>query len=168
MFTFEGRWNRWVLLADTLFLNLANDKATPRLGPFTNAQVQAKTLIFDPEFGYQVFRREGVELNVLGGERFWHLKNDLDFSRGGVERLEVSHTRNWVDPTVGAQFRRDLSRILYVTAKGDIGGFDAAASIDWQAFGGLGMKFNDRISGIVGYRHLAVDYANQGFLFDLV
>jgi hypothetical protein len=164
MGTFEGTWNRWVFLGDVLYMNLTHDRATPDLPVFSNAEVQSKTFILDPEFGYQIARGEGRELNLLAGVRYWHLENELEFSNGA--NLGFAGTRTWVDPVVGLQFRSDLGRMFYVTAKGDIGGFSAAARLDWQAFGGLGIRFNDRVSGLVGYRHLAVDYSNDGFLFD--
>ena len=167
MGTFQGRWNRWVLLTDGLFINLSTDRTREGSVLFSSAEARVKLFIFDPEFGYQVLRRDGVELNVLGGGRFWSLKNDLRFEGTLIGPLNVSNRRSWIDPVVGAQFRADLPHNLYVTAKGDIGGFHAAADIDWQAFGGVGVRFNDRVSGIVGYRHLGIDYSNnQGFVFD--
>jgi hypothetical protein len=166
MGTFEGRWNRWVFLGDVLYMNLAHDRATPNLIAFSNAEVKAKTLILDPEFGYQIVRGDGGELNLLAGVRYWHLKNSLQFSDDAGGSLGLTETRNWVDPIVGMQYRADLGRMFYVTAKGDIGGFSAAARLDWQAFGGLGIRFSDRVSALVGYRHLAVDYSKDGFLYD--
>jgi hypothetical protein len=167
MGTFQGRWDRWVLLTDGLFINLSTDRTREGSVLFSSAEAKVKLFILDPEFGYQVLRKDGVELNVLGGGRFWSLKNDLRFAGTLIGPLNVSHRRTWIDPVVGAQFRADLPHNLYVTAKGDIGGFHAAADIDWQAFGGVGIRFNDRVSGIVGYRHLGIDYSNsQGFVFD--
>jgi hypothetical protein len=43
---------------------------------------------------------------------------------------------------------------MFVFAKSDVGGFDAGAQLDWQAFGGAGFKFNDTVVGSVGYRYL--------------
>jgi len=166
MGTFEGRWNRWVFLGDVMYINLENEQATPNLVAFSNAEVKAKTFILDPEFGYQIARGEGIELNALAGVRYWHLKNRLQFTDDFGGSLGLTQTRNWVDPIVGLQFRADLGRMFYVTAKGDIGGFSAAARLDWQAFGGLGIRFNDRVAALVGYRHLAVDYSKNGFLYD--
>ena len=167
MATFEGRWNRWVLLTDGLFINLSTDRTRQGNVLSSTAEAKVKLFIFDPEFGYQVFRKEGLELNVLGGGRYWSLKNDLRFTGTLIGPREVEHRRNWIDPVVGAQFRADLPHSLYVTAKADIGGFHAAADSDWQAFGGVGFRFNERITGIVGYRHLGIDYSNNsGFLFD--
>jgi hypothetical protein len=167
MVTFEGRWNRWVLLTDGLFINLSTDRTRQGNVLSSSTEAKVKLFIFDPEFGYQVFRKEGLELNVLGGGRYWSLKNELQFTGPLVGPLQVEHRRNWIDPVVGAQFRADLPHSLYVTAKADIGGFHAAADSDWQAFGGVGFRFNDRVAGIVGYRHLGIDYStDQGFLFD--
>ena len=97
--------------------------------------------------------------------RLWHLKNGLQLARG-AESLGIEHTRGWVDPVVGLRFSSDLPKRLFVTAKADIGGFDAAAHIDWQAYGGIGLKFNDRLVGSIGYRNLSVDYMKDGFTFD--
>jgi hypothetical protein len=167
MGTFQGRWNRWVLLTDGLFINLSTDRTREGSVLSSSAEAKVKLFIFDPEFGYQVLRKDGVELNVLGGGRLWSLKNDLRFAGTVIGPINVEHRRTWIDPVVGAQFRADLPHNLYVTAKGDIGGFHAAADTDWQAFGGVGVRFNDRVSGIVGYRHLGIDYSsNNGFLFD--
>jgi len=56
-----------------------------------------------------------------------------------------------VDPVVGLRFSSDLPKRLFVTAKADIGGFDAAAHIDWQAYGGIGLKFNERSRSAICY-----------------
>lgn len=34
-------------------------------------------------------------------------------------------------------------------------------------FGGVAYEFNDTVSAIAGYRHLEVDYRNNGFRFDV-
>jgi hypothetical protein len=164
MGAFEARWDRWVFLGDTIYLNFENNVATPGLAGFTGANVKSRMLIVDPEFGYQIVRRDGLEVNALFGGRYWRLKNEVRLINGGV--AEFTETRNWIDPIIGFQVRRDINPSFYISAKGDIGGFSAAARLDWQAFSAVGYRFNDRISGIVGYRHLSVDYSKDGFLFD--
>jgi hypothetical protein len=170
MGAFEAKWDRWVFLGDVMYINQQVDDGTPeQLVLFDNATVNSKMLIVDPEFGYRLLRRDSAELNLLAGIRYWRLKNELAFvgpGIGPVGPISLTETRNWVDPIVGLQFRGDVGRSFYVTAKGDIGGFSAAARLDWQAFGGVGYRFSDRYSGIVGYRVLGVDYSKDGFLFD--
>jgi len=40
---------------------------------------------------------------------------------------------------------------------------------DWDVAAGLGYRFNDRISSVLGYRVLGVNYRNDhGFVFDVV
>jgi hypothetical protein len=166
MGTFEGRWDRWVFLGDALYINQQADRSTPDDSAFDNARVKSKMLILDPEFGYQIVRRDGVELNALVGGRYWHLKNELQLTGPGVSPAGFTETADWIDPIIGLQVRKDIGHAVYVTGKADIGGFSVAARLDWQAFGGVGYRVSDRVSVLGGYRVLSVDYSKNGFLFD--
>ncbi|SDI49161.1 hypothetical protein SAMN05428953_102101 [Mesorhizobium muleiense] len=42
------------------------------------------------------------------------------------------------------------------------------ADIDWDVAGAVGYRFNDRISSVIGYRALGVDYSNDGGFLDVV
>ncbi|AXA44643.1 hypothetical protein DLJ82_6673 (plasmid) [Rhizobium leguminosarum] len=44
----------------------------------------------------------------------------------------------------------------------------AVADVDWDVGLGLGYKFNDTISAVVGYRALGVNYESDEFVFDVV
>ena len=166
MGAFDARVGRWRLFTDILYIDVSDQpgKAQP---PFIDALVGTKTFILDQKAGYPIYKREGTELDVTGGIRFWHLKNSLQLS--GVRdslSLDLRHSRGWVDPVVGLSFNSDLPKRLFVTAIADIGGFDLVARIDWQAYAAIGVKFNDHIVGSIGYRNLTVDYTHKGFVFD--
>lgn len=165
MGAFEARLGRWRILTDSLYIKVSDVEGLPQ-PPFIDASVAAKTFMFDQEAGYQLLKREGTDLDVTGGIRYWHLNNKLQLSHATTS-LGLEHSRGWVDPIVGLRFTSDLSKLLFVTAKADIGGFSAAARIDWQAYGGIGVKFNDSIVASVGYRNLSVDYNNDGFVYDV-
>jgi hypothetical protein len=164
MGAFEARWDKVSFIADTLYVHVSDQKGLPSLN-LPGPEVTSKVFFFDPELAYSVFRGEQTDLSVTGGMRTWRLKNELQPTSGAIQQT-FSHSRAWIDPIVGLKFNHDLSNRFYLTSKADIGGFSAAARLDWQAFGGLGMKFNERIGGTVGYRYLAVDYKNEGFVFD--
>jgi hypothetical protein len=164
MGTFEVRGEKWRFLADTLYVNLRGQKGIPDPGA-TSVEVSPRTFFFDPEFGYAVFRHETVDIDVMAGIRTWHLKNELQFTQGGGQ-LTFEHSKGWTDPIVGLRFNSDFAKHWFATGKADIGGFSAAARLDWQAFGGLGYKLNDTIVVTGGYRYLSVDYSNEGFTFD--
>ena len=163
---FEAKWGRWKFLADTVYLNLSDDRATP--GPlFSGAQATAKTFIFDPELGYSIAGSEAAMLDVMGGFRVWHLDNRLEL-RQGDQRLRASGTQTWVDPVVGMRLKASLSRKVFVTAKADVGGFGIGSDLTYQLFGGLGLNLGRRLTTVIGYRHLDVDYRRTSgdFVFD--
>ena len=56
---------------------------------------------------------------------------------------------------------------MFVFAKSDVGGFDAGAQLDWQAFGGAGFKFNDTVVGSVGYRYLSTNDKTNAAAYDI-
>lgn len=42
------------------------------------------------------------------------------------------------------------------------------ADIDWDVAGAIGHRFNDRVSSVIGYRALGVDYSNDDGFLDVV
>ena len=68
---------------------------------------------------------------------------------------------------MGGRFYSDVGQRMFIIAKADVGGFNASASTDWQAFAAAGYKFNDRIVVSVGYRYLSVDYSANNAIFDV-
>jgi opacity protein-like surface antigen len=45
---------------------------------------------------------------------------------------------------------------------------NVGSKFSWDVFGGIGYNINDRYSVIAGYRGLGVDYANDGYVYDVV
>jgi hypothetical protein len=115
--------------------------------------------------GYNLARREGATLDVVGGIRYWHLSMELDFSPGALPGAEASGSRNWVDAVVGLQGKAHLSPRWFVVGKGDFGG--GGSNFTYQLFGGVGAQICKSVSFIVGYRDLDVDYDRNGFTFDM-
>jgi len=52
-------------------------------------------------------------------------------------------------------------------AEGDVGGFGVGSDLDWQVLGALQYQVDDSLTLEAGYRYLAVDYDDDGFLFDV-
>jgi hypothetical protein len=78
----------------------------------------------------------------------------------------VSGSQSWVDPFVGLRGRLNLTDKLYLAARGDIGGFGVASDLTWNAFAALGYQWTRKVSTELGYRHLAIDYSDGGFIYD--
>lgn len=79
---------------------------------------------------------------------------------------EAAASKSWVDPFVGFRGRYNITDQLYVAARGDIGGFGVASDLTWNAFAALGYQWTRSFSTELGYRHLAIDYSDGGFIYD--
>ena len=163
----DARFGRWRGTLDNLYVDVSNERATP--GPlFDSVRVASRVWMVDPEVGYAVFQQEGKELDVVAGVRIWNVKNDLTLFRQNIQADLGRGNRTVPDPIVGAHFSTDLPRNMFVFAKGDIGGFNAGAHLDWQAFGGAGYKLSERIVGSVGYRYLSVNDQPSSAVYNVV
>ncbi len=126
---------------------------------------------------------------LLAGARYWHLKNDLNFSialgatippgltRRGFFSARASAGDDWVDPLIGMRIRHHLRRGEQLVLRSDVGGFGVGSDFSWQVFGGYiwdcGCKvLGGDLYGAIGYRALAVDYADgrgrNRFAYDAV
>lgn len=163
---FDARFGRWRILVDNMYLKVSNERSTP-LPLFSSVNVASKVWIADPEGGYEVLRGEGRELDVTAGVRVWTVKNDLTLFRQNVQVDRGGGSRSIVDPVVGVRYTSDLAHKLFVFAKGDVGGFSAGATLDWQAFGGIGFKVHDKIPLFVGYRYLSIENEPRDSVYDI-
>jgi hypothetical protein len=166
MGVFEARKNRFILLADLQYSNLNVDRATPRGVFFSGATADFKTFIFDPEVGYRV--AENVEdrrsVDIVGGIRIWRLEMNLDFLPGILAARSVTGTRSWVDAVGGVRGKMYLSKSIFISGKGDLGG--GGSKFTWQLFGGGGIHVHPKIALVGGYRAISVNYDKDNFLFD--
>lgn len=162
----EARKNKLVVLVDTEYVSISDDKATP--GPlYSGVTAKVKTFIFDPEVGYRVFQdpEKGQFIDVLGGVRAWHISTDLTFSPGILPGTQVQASRTWVDGIVGLRGKAALSKKVFVTGKFDLGG--GGSKFTWQLFGGAGYNVNPKVALIFGYRVLDVNYDKNNFVYDM-
>jgi len=165
MGTFEARQNKFIILTDLQYSDIATEKGNP--GPlFSSSRASFKTFVFDPELGYRILDNgKGATLDVLGGLRYWHLNADLAFSAGVLPAVEVTRSRSWIDGVVGLRGRAALSQRWFVTGKADLGG--GGSKFTYQLFGGIGVNVGKRLALVGGYRDLNVNYDKDGFLFDM-
>ena len=68
---------------------------------------------------------------------------------------------------IGLHGQYQFDNGIFIRALSQVGGFGVGSDLTWDVFGGLGYQFNNSISATAGYRHLEVDYENNGFVFDV-
>ncbi|MGV6825446.1 MAG: outer membrane beta-barrel protein, partial [bacterium] len=74
---------------------------------------------------------------------------------------------NWVDPFVGLVADWPINEFWTIRARGDVGGFGVGSDFTWHAIVTANYNLSERWTLKFGYRHLDIDYDDNGFVMDL-
>lgn len=166
MLTAEARRGRFGVLADLTYLDLSDDSGTP--GPlFDEVEFESQMAFLTIAGFYQVLKTERLNLQALAGTRLWYVDTKLKLRGDLAANRTFSEDEFWADPIVGVRWQGHLGRGFSLEGAADVGGFGVASDITWELLGTLAYRFNDRITMRAGYRHLAVDYEDDGFVWDV-
>jgi opacity protein-like surface antigen len=175
----EARKGRWGFLFDAQYMKLSDSATASRTGPgpigatlTAEAEFEMRQTIYSAAALYRL--SEGAtRIDAIGGVRYMKLDVDADVGAtllgplgGGSRFRSRSGSESWADPYVGIRIQHPLSDRLTVMGYLDAGGFGVGSKSTWQALAGISYEFSPSISGKLGYRYLAVDYDDNGFLFD--
>jgi hypothetical protein len=166
MLAAEARRGRFGIVTDFSYLGLSADGDTP--GPLLGAaEVESDTIFATVAGFYRAVAGDRLSLDVLAGARIWYVDTQIDLSAGVLPATGVGDDELWADPVVGLRWNTRLGRGFFLAGAADIGGFGVASDFTWQLLGTLGYRFSDRFSARAGYRHLVVDYEDDGFVWDV-
>lgn len=166
MGTFEARNGRFVATADLLYLSLgASDDVEIREVDFLDVELKSKTFITTLTAGYRAVDQDRLSLDVFAGGRINSMKTSLDLE-GPVRSFSGSKTETWLDPVVGLRFKSRLGQRWSLETYGDIGGFGVGSDSTWQLLGLIQYDLSPRWSLSGGWRHLKIDFEDNGFVFD--
>lgn len=110
-------------------------------------------------------RRAAVDIVV--NEAKTRIANQLAVRLNKSLNQTKSRDDYWFDPYVGLRGRYNFNKVFYTAVRGEIGG-GVASDLMWEVEGVIGINLTRSIFTEVGYRALAVDYENDGLLFDTV
>lgn len=162
----EARYDRYSIFTDVMYVKISGAAGTPRGIVASSVGVSSETFMGLIGAGYSIVDNSSGRLDVVGGARIWSVNSGLSFSGGILDGVSRSDNATWVDAVAGLRGNYSLTSKVYLTGWGLVGA--GGAKVDWDVAGGLGYRFNDRISAVAGYRALGVDYSNDGFVFDVV
>jgi hypothetical protein len=155
---YEASRGRWTILADLLYTRLRSDVSTA-LGPFEYeptqviAELGATYLIDKKSLGYEKYSTT----EVLGGFRYNKFALRLI---GPLGNLDAKGEQSWVDPFIGARFRRNLTDRWTLSFRGDIGGFGIgeASHFTWNVVILAEYKLSGLWNAGLGWRFLDYNY----------
>jgi hypothetical protein len=179
MLDLQVQKGRWTLLADIIYVDFSgNDtakfpEALPGSGGWrVPADWDLQALLFELVGAYTVFRNEYLNFDLLGGVRYAEIDGKVDLDIIGplpafVSSRTFSKTESFIDPIVGFKGKFELGKKWYLPYYFDIGGFSVDSDVTLQAFAGIGYRFCDWFSMVLGYRYLYYDFGDSKLVKDL-
>ena len=180
MIDIQAKKDRWSILYDIMYVDFSDNDRTahfpgifPELGGWTTtADTELQALVTQLVGAYSVFRNENLDFDLLGGVRYAGIDGKATLNvagplPGGVPSRKFSDSETFIDPIVGFKGKFELGKKWYVPYYFDIGGFSVDSDMTLQAFGGIGYRFCDWFSMVLGYRYLYYDFGNSKLVKDV-
>jgi hypothetical protein len=166
MFVGEMRNGRFAAFTDFIYLGLDDNENVTQGQATVPIGLQIHTIVWTFGAAYRVVDADRGSLGLLAGGRLWNVNAEGSIT-GPQAVQERSGSKTWVDPIVGINGRLELGAGFALQAEADVGGFGAVSDIDWQLLGTVQYAVADWVSLSIGYRYLAVDFDDGGFLYDV-
>lgn len=154
----------WSFAADLFYAKLGASNA---LGPIL-FDVEAEQFIGNFTVIYRIIQEPGRHLDLYAGARMNYISSDMFIDRPVLADTNVSGSKTWVDPIIGARYQHSLSENYFFRAVADIGGFGVQSDLTWQALAMVGRHVGENSAVGIGYRGLGTDYSDGGFGYDVI
>ncbi len=105
----------------------------------------------------------GSHVDLLGGFRAWSLDGRVSVPAVGID---VAPGSDFVDPIIALRGSAPISDRWSLLGYIDVGGFGAGSDFTWQAAVTANYQATDNLYLSFGWRHLYLDYADNGTLFE--
>jgi hypothetical protein len=146
----------WSLGTDVIYVGLGSS------GEQGRAELDVDQWMVELSGGYAV----RPFFTLIAGARYNSLANRLFFP---ASESEFKATEDWVDPLVGGRLSLPLGGEWNAHLRGDVGGFGIGSELAWQVIPYVEWMPSDRLSALLGYRVIGIDYQNEdtGFKYDM-
>ena len=166
MTALEVRQGPWSFVGDVLYSKLSPRGTLP--GPAAApVELEQKNLTLQGSVLYRVQDSAAVDVDLGAGLRYWSVDSEASIGPVGPASVSLGHKESWLDPVVIARLKAELDERWSVTVAGDIGGSGSGSNLTWQLLGTVNYQMSDRLSLRGGYRVLAVDYEDDGYVYDV-
>ncbi|SDM83660.1 hypothetical protein SAMN05192555_12125 [Franzmannia pantelleriensis] len=156
-----ARRDRLVLFGDISYASLSTRGTVL---PGVSATGQARQTSLTAAAGYQIVQTPDHAVDLLAGARLWQARAVVEIPALG---LDASESEQWIDPLLAARLRSDFTPDWSAMLYADIGGFGIGSDATWQLVGTLNYRLNESLYLSAGYRHLALNYDDNGALLDI-
>jgi len=102
------------------------------------------------------------------------IKSDVDLfinTSAGIQERTSKIDETWIDPSILARVKFDLSKNWFFQFRGNIGGGGIGSDLYWQLQGYFGYRFSTLFQLSAGYRAIYIDYetgsGNDRFVYNM-
>ncbi len=165
----EAQRGRLGLIVD--FAYVKTDSSSDNVGirdpQFTGVTLENEMVTATFAGTWRIVEEEQYSIDVVGGVRYSKVSAELTLFVRDTAVRRANPDESWFDPVIGARTKVQLSPRWSLAAHGDVGGFGVSSDLTWQAVGTASYAFNDRWAASGGWRYYAVDYEEDGFIYDI-
>src|SRR5262245_59615074 len=177
----EARNGPLALYGDIIYAPLSvgasRARSFDRVSLDASGGVDIRETIIEAGAAYEVgkwhFFTGWTAVDLLAGARYWRESVDINLALSATldtagliltrgRAIARSGDVEWVDPLVGLRLRQQLAPGHDLLSRGDLGGFDAGSQFSWNVLAAysfeMGVYHGMTLSGMFGYRALAVDF----------
>lgn len=174
----DVKYGSWGAFADGIYYNVAvSENILPRINltsGFSQAIVDfAVTYDINSLINGSAITQDWEALVLLGGRYNLLDVNQITLTGSRGRSVTRSGERDWVDPIIGGQVRAPLTEDLWLSFRGDVGGFGigSASHFTWNIEALAEFQCSDCFQLMMGYRLLDIDQrqgsGNNRFVYDM-
>lgn len=168
MTTLGAKKDKWGVFVDVIYLDVSDNTNELIDGVGVNLNVELAGWIVTPMVGYEVFRADDTNVNIVGGARYLNLSTDIDIrnadpTSAGFNGTVSDSGSNW-DAIIGVKGDLFVTDRLFIPYYADIGAGNS--QFTWQVMGGLGYRF-DICDVLVAYRYMDWNFDDNDVFDDL-
>ncbi|MBV5319348.1 MAG: hypothetical protein JZU72_00075 [Chlorobium phaeobacteroides] len=131
-----------------------------------NVKVKSTQIFGSISAGWRCMQTNSTDMFLTAGTRAWRLETSVNTSLGNTTLVSIDESFGWIDPIAGLRFRAKPSNSLSLDVSGEAGGFGVGSDFTWQLFGTVNYRISGNMYSSLGYRHISVDYDDNGHIFD--
>ena len=161
---YEGRYGRWSIIADLVYLDVSEDSnTTVPAGPAT-VDLELSTLLAGAAVGYDLVHTDGFRVAAVAGMRYLDIEVKSDLSIGGSSYSSSTRSQDGIDGIIGIRGNIKLGDQFFLPFYADIGTGDS--DLSYQVFVGIGYAFGWGDIRL-GYRYLTIELEDNSPMEDL-
>lgn len=161
---YEGRYERWSVIVDFVYLDAGDNADIPTRAGSANVDLNVSSYLVHGGVGYDLLQGDNGVLGVVGGVRYLSLDVDYDASVQGMQLFSSSRSDSLTDGFIGLRGLIMFNDKWFLPYYADIG----AGGSDWsyQLFAAIGYRFG---WGDIrfGYRHIGIEMGDDMIMEDL-